>query len=136
MKQDEQGGGGDLRRQSTKERPIESDRRIFRHLNLRDANDCDECNELNRQKTRFASISIYALHTSSLPLPLLQRIPIRSSLSSAASLPSFSTLYMRQRERPSTTMGYFPGLDIAYNAGGYYEYYSINVAYLERETGN
>lgn len=52
--------------------PAESDRRIFpRRLNLRDANDCDECNELDRQKTRFASISIYALRAPLSPLPLL-----------------------------------------------------------------
>lgn len=101
----------------------ESDRRIFRRLNLRDVNDCDECNELDRQKTRFASISIYTLppaRSGDILHGFLYRRPLSPSRSSLI----FYALYAPAR-MPFHDDGIFPRFDIAYNAGGYYEYYSI-----------
>lgn len=109
-------------RRHSMEPPSESDRRIFRRLNLCDVNDCDECNELDRQKTRFASISIYTL------LPHAPAIFSTAFSIVGLSLPLafliFYALYAPAR-MPFHDDGIFPRFDIAYNVSGYYEYYSI-----------
>lgn len=109
---------------------IESNRRILRRLNLRDVNDYDECNDLDRQKIRFTLISIYTLRPSLLTAPVLFG-PLYP-----ASPPSFSTLYMRQQERLSPTMGYFPGSISLIMPAAIMNIILLTWSYLERETGN